>query len=250
VNTAGGTSSRNDAFNDTPRDAYRLKARTLIATLGYNRAFGERHALDVSWRRAQSSVQNAVDPASGSDLRYTVNSTRWRTWCASREMAMNGKILLRCTAALVLALLPRRLHAEKHGRRGGRGHRRADRLTRFLLFPNPIAQNTGGFETDTNRLRRCVLPRPSIPSGESQGHARKMEGQPTDSAAEPAPSTWSSSAIPRTSDYGRRMTGRMSADGSVAFFVENYSGPAQWERRLFQHSQTSRPRSCARSSGT
>ena len=43
------------------------------ATLGYNRAFGERHAVDVSWRRAQSSVQNAVEPASGSDLRYTVN---------------------------------------------------------------------------------------------------------------------------------------------------------------------------------
>jgi hypothetical protein len=73
VNTAGGNIIQDDAFNDTPRDAYRLKARTLIATLGYNRAFGERHALDVSWRRAQSSVQNAVAPAGGSDLRYTVN---------------------------------------------------------------------------------------------------------------------------------------------------------------------------------
>ncbi len=73
VNTAGGKIIQDDAFNDTPRDAYRLKARTLIATLGYNRAFGERHALDVSWRRAQSSVQDAVAPAGGSDLRYTVN---------------------------------------------------------------------------------------------------------------------------------------------------------------------------------
>ena len=73
VNTAGGNIIQDDAFNDTTRDAYRLKARTLIATLGYNRAFGERHALDVSWRRAQSSVQNAVAPAGGSDLRYTVN---------------------------------------------------------------------------------------------------------------------------------------------------------------------------------
>src|SRR6266581_6767213 len=72
VNTASKI-VQDDAFNDTPRDAYRLKAHTLIATLGYNRAFGERHALDVSWRRAQSSVQNAVDPLSGSDLRYTVN---------------------------------------------------------------------------------------------------------------------------------------------------------------------------------
>lgn len=72
VNTASAIIP-DDAFNDTTRDAYRLKAHTLIATLGYNRAFGERHALDVSLRRAQSSVQNAVAPASGSDLRYTAN---------------------------------------------------------------------------------------------------------------------------------------------------------------------------------
>ena len=72
VNTASKI-IQDDAFNDTTRDAYRLKAHTLIATLGYNRAFGERHALDVSWRRAQSSVQNAVAPASGSDLNYPVN---------------------------------------------------------------------------------------------------------------------------------------------------------------------------------
>jgi len=72
VNTASAI-IQDDAFNDTPRDAYRLKAHTVIATLGYNRAFGERHAVDISLRRAQSSVQNAVAPASGSDLRYTAN---------------------------------------------------------------------------------------------------------------------------------------------------------------------------------
>ena len=72
VNTASAI-IQDDAFNDTPRDAYRLKARTVIATLGYNRAFGERHAVDISLRRVQSSVQNAVAPASGSDLRYTAN---------------------------------------------------------------------------------------------------------------------------------------------------------------------------------
>jgi len=73
VNTASPNIIQDDAFTDTTRDAYRLKAHTLIATLGYNRAFGERHSLDVSWRRAQSSVHNAVAPASGSDLNYTVN---------------------------------------------------------------------------------------------------------------------------------------------------------------------------------
>jgi hypothetical protein len=72
VNTASAI-IQDDAFDDTPRDAYRLKAHTVIATLGYNRAFGERHAVDVSFRRAQSSVQNAVAPASGADLRYAAN---------------------------------------------------------------------------------------------------------------------------------------------------------------------------------
>ncbi len=73
VNTATPNIIQDDAFTDTTRDAYRLKASTLIATLGYNRAFGDGQALDISWRRAQSSVQNAVAPASASDLRYTVN---------------------------------------------------------------------------------------------------------------------------------------------------------------------------------
>ena len=73
INTAAPNIIQDDAFGDTVRDAYRLKARTLIATLGYNRAFGVRQSLDLSWRRAQSMVQDAVAPASGSDLSYAVN---------------------------------------------------------------------------------------------------------------------------------------------------------------------------------
>jgi uncharacterized protein YhjY with autotransporter beta-barrel domain len=34
---------------------YRFNANTVISTLGYNRGFGPRHSLDLSWRRAQSS---------------------------------------------------------------------------------------------------------------------------------------------------------------------------------------------------
>jgi hypothetical protein len=71
INTASAI-IQDDAFSDT-RDAYRLKATTVIGTLGYNRAFGAGQALDITWRRAQSSIQNAVSPLSGSDLRYTVN---------------------------------------------------------------------------------------------------------------------------------------------------------------------------------
>jgi hypothetical protein len=73
VNTASPNIIQDDAFDDVVRDAYRLKARTLIASLGYNHAFGAGQSLDVSWRRAQSKVQNAVAPASGSDLNYAVS---------------------------------------------------------------------------------------------------------------------------------------------------------------------------------
>jgi hypothetical protein len=64
---------QDDAFDDATRFAYRLKAGTWVAMLGYNRAFGERHSLDVSWRRAQSTPLNPRDPASASELRYAVN---------------------------------------------------------------------------------------------------------------------------------------------------------------------------------
>jgi hypothetical protein len=64
---------RDDAFNDVVRDAYRIKANTLIATLGYNHAFGEKQSVDASWRWVKSTGQNPVPPASSSDLSYTVN---------------------------------------------------------------------------------------------------------------------------------------------------------------------------------
>lgn len=73
VNTASPNIVQDDAFDDLVRDAYRLKSRALIATLGYNHAFGAEQSLDLSWRRAQSKVQDAVAPLSGSDLTYAVN---------------------------------------------------------------------------------------------------------------------------------------------------------------------------------
>jgi hypothetical protein len=74
VNTATPNIIQDDAFTDTVRDAYRLKADILIATLGYNRAFGSGQSLDLSWRRAQSALaQSAVTPATKSDFAYTVN---------------------------------------------------------------------------------------------------------------------------------------------------------------------------------
>jgi hypothetical protein len=73
INTAAPNIVQDDAFDDTIRDAYRLKTRTIIAAFGYNHAFGAGQSLDISWRRVQSTVQNAVAPASGSDLNYSVN---------------------------------------------------------------------------------------------------------------------------------------------------------------------------------
>ena len=73
VNTAAPNIVQDDAFTDTPRDAYRFKASSWLATLGYNHAFGGGHSLDVSWRWVQSSARDPVAPATASDLRYTVN---------------------------------------------------------------------------------------------------------------------------------------------------------------------------------
>jgi hypothetical protein len=74
VNTATPNIIQDDAFTDTVRDAYRLKANITVATLGYNHAFGSGQSLDVSWRRAMSSLdQSAVAPATKSDFAYTVN---------------------------------------------------------------------------------------------------------------------------------------------------------------------------------
>src|SRR5712692_3950204 len=63
---------QDDAFSDTTRFAYRLKAGTWVTTLGYNRAFGEGQSLDVSWRRVQSTPLNPPASASKSELSYTV----------------------------------------------------------------------------------------------------------------------------------------------------------------------------------
>jgi hypothetical protein len=74
VNTANPYVVPDDAFTDTARDAYRLKANIVVATLGFNRAFTSGQSLDLSWRRAMSSLaQSAVAPATKSDFAYTVN---------------------------------------------------------------------------------------------------------------------------------------------------------------------------------
>jgi hypothetical protein len=64
---------QDDAFGDTTRFAYRFQATTWLATLGYNRALGEKHSLDVSWRRAQSTPLHSPGYGSASEVRYVVS---------------------------------------------------------------------------------------------------------------------------------------------------------------------------------
>ena len=71
LNTAT-SSVQDDAFGDTVRDAYKLKANTWIFSLGYNLAFTGRQSLDLSWRRVLSKGLNPVAPATQSDINYYV----------------------------------------------------------------------------------------------------------------------------------------------------------------------------------
>lgn len=71
LNTAT-SSVQDDAFSDTVRDAYKLKANTWIFSLGYNHAFTGRQSLDLSWRRVLSKGLNPVAPATQSDINYYV----------------------------------------------------------------------------------------------------------------------------------------------------------------------------------
>jgi hypothetical protein len=95
-------------------------------------------------------------------------------------------------------------------------------LARFLLFPNPISQNTGGFETDTTAYAdayyRAIDTDPANPKD-------TLEKWKTANGFGSGSGTEHLAVFRDTKDlgYGRRMTGRLNTNGSVAFFVENYS---------------------------
>jgi len=64
---------RDDVFTDTARFSYRVRANTVLTTLGYNLALGERHALDFSWRWVQSTPTTEPGFATPDRIRYFVN---------------------------------------------------------------------------------------------------------------------------------------------------------------------------------
>src|SRR5712691_5306558 len=94
-------------------------------------------------------------------------------------------------------------------------------LDRFLLFPNPIAQSTGGFETDTDPYAEAYY-RAIDPNNDKY----TIEKWKTANLFGTTGNGTEHLAVfrdVRDLGYGRRMTGRRNSDGSVVFYVENYN---------------------------
>ena len=70
---------QDDAYADnTQLFAYRIEAKTVIWTLGYNLPLSARDALDLSWRRAESTslqapIAGGTGLGSSGTPRYTAN---------------------------------------------------------------------------------------------------------------------------------------------------------------------------------
>ncbi len=72
----GGTAD--DVFRAPQLANYRVDARTVAASLGYNLSLGSRESFDFSWRHVRSEPRNASDLPAGvydgsGKPRYTVN---------------------------------------------------------------------------------------------------------------------------------------------------------------------------------
>jgi mono/diheme cytochrome c family protein len=93
-------------------------------------------------------------------------------------------------------------------------------VDRFLLFPNPIALPEGGFETASSAYAEAYYRAIDPNNGkDTLDKWKKANGIGSSTGTEHL-------AIfrdVRDLGYGRRMTGRLNPDGSIAFVVENYS---------------------------
>jgi hypothetical protein len=92
-------------------------------------------------------------------------------------------------------------------------------LDRFLLFPNPIVEVNGDFQTNTGAYSQAYYAAVDPNSERNTLTAWKSKNQFGTGGAEFV-------AVfrdVRDLGYGRRMTGRRNADGSIAFLVENYN---------------------------
>jgi K319L-like, PKD domain len=92
-------------------------------------------------------------------------------------------------------------------------------IERFLLFPNPVVQPGGSFETNTTAYSQAYYAAidPGAPTRDTLSKWKAANGFGTGGQEHVAVFL-----DVRDLGYGRRMTGRINADGSIAFFVENY----------------------------
>lgn len=92
-------------------------------------------------------------------------------------------------------------------------------LDRFLLFPNPIVDTGGAFQTDTNAFAQAYYSAVD-PNGERSTLAAWKSKNQFGTGGQEFVAVFRDV---RDLGYGRRMTGRRNADGSIAFLVENYN---------------------------
>jgi mono/diheme cytochrome c family protein len=94
-------------------------------------------------------------------------------------------------------------------------------LNRFLLFPNPVSMNSGGFETNTATYATAYYA--AIDPNDDKNTLDKWKVQ--NQFGNPSTGTEELAVFRDTKDlgYGRRMTGRRNNDSTIAFYVENYN---------------------------
>ncbi len=132
---------------------------------------------------------------------------------------MRGSGLLPIAGSIAVVLL---LAACSQGNSGDSSNQPAAPITgpdSFLLFPNPQAQPDGSFQTNSIAYTQAyytAIDPANVKDTLAKWKAANLFGSGT--------GTEVGVVFRDTRDlgYGRRMTGRQNADGTIAFFVENY----------------------------
>jgi mono/diheme cytochrome c family protein len=135
---------------------------------------------------------------------------------------MNARRFLRCIAALGLAAALGACQQKNTADQAAATSSTSAVPTgveRFLLFPNPIGPG-GAFETDSDAYASAYY-RAIDPNNDKD----TLDKWKTANGFGGGTGTEHLVVFKDEKDlgYGRRMTGRMNADGSIAFFVENYN---------------------------
>ena len=124
-------------------------------------------------------------------------------------------LLIATTAGLAVGA-----DGEAHGGGASTSAAAAFGADRFLLFPNPIVLPDGGFETDSSAYAEAYYR--AIDSNNDKDTLDKWK-RANGFGGRTGTEHLAVFRDARDLGYGRRMTGRLNPDGSIAFVVENYS---------------------------